>query len=46
MTDASTQLLIDGDLRDAASGATFTTFDPADEIASVAQAGPMTSTPP
>ena len=41
MTDASTQLLIDGDLRDAASGATFTTFDPARgrEIASVAQGG-------
>jgi acyl-CoA reductase-like NAD-dependent aldehyde dehydrogenase len=41
MTDASTRLLIDGELRDAASGATFATFDPARgrELASVAQGG-------
>ena len=29
MTDAPTQLLIDGEFRDAAAGATFPTFDPA-----------------
>ena len=41
MTEASTQLLIDGELRDAAAGATFATFDPAHggELATVAQAG-------
>jgi acyl-CoA reductase-like NAD-dependent aldehyde dehydrogenase len=41
MTEASTQLLIDGELRDAAAGATFATFDPAHggELARVAQAG-------
>jgi acyl-CoA reductase-like NAD-dependent aldehyde dehydrogenase len=41
MSDPSTQLLIDGELRDAAAGATFTTFDPARgvELASVAQGG-------
>jgi acyl-CoA reductase-like NAD-dependent aldehyde dehydrogenase len=41
MTDASTQLLIDGELRDAASGRTFATFDPAHggELATVALAG-------
>ncbi len=41
MADASTQLLIDGELRDAAAGATFPTFDPARglELATVAQAG-------
>jgi acyl-CoA reductase-like NAD-dependent aldehyde dehydrogenase len=41
MTDASTQLLINGELRDAAAGATFTTFDPAHggELATVARAG-------
>ncbi|HUF06892.1 MAG TPA: aldehyde dehydrogenase family protein [Candidatus Binatia bacterium] len=40
MTTA-TQLLIDGELRDAAAGATFPTFDPARgaELATVAQAG-------
>ena len=41
MTDAPTKLLIDGELRDAAAGATFATFDPAHggELATVAQAG-------
>ena len=41
MTDASTQLLINGELRDAQAGATFPTFDPAHggELARVAQAG-------
>lgn len=41
MTDTSTQLLINGELRDAAAGGTFTTFDPAHggELATVAQAG-------
>ncbi|MGH2446281.1 MAG: aldehyde dehydrogenase family protein [Candidatus Limnocylindria bacterium] len=41
MTDAPTQLLIDGELRDAAAGATFKTFDPAHggKLATVAQAG-------
>ncbi|MGH2384395.1 MAG: aldehyde dehydrogenase family protein [Candidatus Limnocylindria bacterium] len=41
MIDAPTKLLIDGELRDAAAGATFATFDPAHggEIATVAQAG-------
>lgn len=41
MTDASTQLLINGELRDAAGGATFATFDPAHgaELATVAKAG-------
>ena len=41
MTDAHTQLLINGELRDAAAGATFKTFDPAhgSELATVAQAG-------
>ena len=41
MTDAPTKLLIGGELRDAAAGATFTTFDPAHggELATVAQAG-------
>ena len=41
MTEASTLLLIDGELREAASGATFTTYDPArgQELARVAQAG-------
>jgi len=41
MTDASTKLLINGELRDAASGRTFATFDPAHggELASVARAG-------
>ena len=36
-----TQLLIDGELRDAAAGATFTTYDPARgvELATVARAG-------
>ncbi len=40
-TDAPTKLLIDGELRDAASGRTFATFDPAHggELATVAQAG-------
>ena len=38
MTEASTQLLIDGELRDAVAGATFATFDPAHggELATVA----------
>ena len=41
MTDAPTQLLIDGELRDAQAGATFPTYDPARgaEIASVSRAG-------
>ncbi len=41
MTDAPTQLLIDGELRDAQAGVTFPTFDPAHggEMAQVAQAG-------
>jgi acyl-CoA reductase-like NAD-dependent aldehyde dehydrogenase len=41
MTDASTQLLIGGELRDATAGATFPTFDPARgvELATVAQGG-------
>ncbi len=41
MTDAPTQLLINGELRDASAGATFPTFDPAHggELATVAQAG-------
>ena len=41
MTNPSTQLVIGGELRDAASGATFATFDPAHggELATVAQAG-------
>jgi aldehyde dehydrogenase (NAD+)/betaine-aldehyde dehydrogenase len=41
MSDPSTQLLIDGELRDATAGATFTTFDPARgvELATVARAG-------
>jgi len=41
MTDALTRLLINGELRDAASGATFPTFDPAHggELATVAQGG-------
>ena len=41
MTDLSTQLVIGGELRDAAEGRTFATFDPAHggELASVAQAG-------
>ena len=41
MSDPSTQLLIDGELRDAAAGATFTTFDPARgvDLATVAQGG-------
>jgi len=41
MSDAPTQLLINGELRDAAAGATFATFDPARgaELARVAQAG-------
>ena len=41
MTDASTKLLINGELRDAAAGATFRTFDPAHggELATVARAG-------
>ena len=40
MTDASTQLLINGELQDAREGATFATFDPAHggELAQVAQA--------
>jgi acyl-CoA reductase-like NAD-dependent aldehyde dehydrogenase len=39
MAEASTQLLIDGELRDAAAGATFTTYDPARgvELATVAK---------
>jgi len=47
MTDAPTQLLIDGELRDAASGRTFATFDPArgGELATVAQAGIAAITP-
>jgi acyl-CoA reductase-like NAD-dependent aldehyde dehydrogenase len=41
MTEAPTQLVIGGELRDAASGATFATFDPAHggELATVAQGG-------
>ncbi|MGH2383071.1 MAG: aldehyde dehydrogenase family protein, partial [Candidatus Limnocylindria bacterium] len=41
MIDAPAKLLIDGELRDAAAGATFATFDPAHggELAMVAQAG-------
>jgi acyl-CoA reductase-like NAD-dependent aldehyde dehydrogenase len=41
MTDASTKLVINGELRDAAAGATFKTFDPARgvELATVAQGG-------
>jgi len=41
MTDAPTRLLINGELRNAAAGATFKTFDPAHggELATVAQAG-------
>jgi acyl-CoA reductase-like NAD-dependent aldehyde dehydrogenase len=41
MTDAPTQLVINGELRDAATGATFATFDPAHggELATVAKAG-------
>jgi aldehyde dehydrogenase (NAD+)/betaine-aldehyde dehydrogenase len=41
MADAPTQLLINGQLRDAAAGATFTTYDPARgvELARVAKAG-------
>ncbi|MFN2417989.1 MAG: aldehyde dehydrogenase [Candidatus Limnocylindria bacterium] len=41
MIDAPTKLLIGGELRDAAGGATFATFDPAHggELASVARAG-------
>ena len=41
MADASTQLLINGELRDAAAGATFTTYDPARgvELATVAKGG-------
>ena len=41
MIDPPTKLLIDGELRDAAAGATFPTFDPAHggELATVAQAG-------
>ena len=41
MTDLHAQLLINGELRDAARGATFATFDPARglELATVAQAG-------
>ena len=41
MTDVPTKLLIDGEARDAASGATSRTFDPAhgSELASVAQGG-------
>ncbi|MGQ0607535.1 MAG: aldehyde dehydrogenase family protein [Chloroflexota bacterium] len=41
MIDVPTKLLIDGELRDAAAGATFATFDPAHggELATVAQAG-------
>jgi acyl-CoA reductase-like NAD-dependent aldehyde dehydrogenase len=41
MTDVPTQLVIGGELRDAASGATFPTFDPARgrELATVAKAG-------
>ncbi|HEX2884736.1 MAG TPA: aldehyde dehydrogenase family protein, partial [Candidatus Limnocylindria bacterium] len=41
MTDAPTQLLINGEFRDAAGGATFTTRDPARgaDLATVARAG-------
>jgi aldehyde dehydrogenase (NAD+)/betaine-aldehyde dehydrogenase len=41
MTDAPTKLLIDGELRDAETGATFATFDPAHggELATVARGG-------
>jgi acyl-CoA reductase-like NAD-dependent aldehyde dehydrogenase len=41
MTDAPTKLLINGETRDSASGATFATFDPAHgaELAQVAQGG-------
>ena len=41
MTEVSTQLLIDGELRDATSGSTFATFDPARgrELATVARGG-------
>ncbi len=41
MTDAPTRLLIGGEARDAASGATFATFEPARgaELATVAQGG-------
>ena len=41
MTDFTTQLVIDGELRDAAAGATFATFDPAHggELAAVAKGG-------
>ena len=41
MTDVPTKLLIGGELRDAAAGATFATFDPAHggELATVARAG-------
>lgn len=41
MTDAPTKLLINGELREAQSGQTFTTFDPARgrELATVAKAG-------
>jgi acyl-CoA reductase-like NAD-dependent aldehyde dehydrogenase len=41
MSDAPTQLVIDGELRDAATGATFATFDPAHggELATVAKGG-------
>lgn len=41
MIDAPTKLLINGELRDAAGGATFATFDPAHggELATVARAG-------
>ena len=41
MTDLSTKLVIGGELRDAADGRTFATFDPAHggELASVAQGG-------
>ena len=40
-TDTPTQLLINGELRDAQSGRTFATFDPAhgSELAQVAQGG-------
>ena len=41
MTDSPTQLVINGELRDAATGATFATFDPAHggELATVARGG-------
>ena len=41
MRNLPTKLLIDGELRDAAGGATFVTFDPAHgrELATIAQAG-------